>query len=112
LGKVKGGIAAPVRTRQDRVDQLIADLARPRHEAVDGRRGECRQQRTSGVRVTRGIVGYRRRAAAARRHEITHDHLTRGKIFAIEGDGPHVLIPRRQVDTPIAVRVGNRALLP
>ena len=30
----------------------------------------------------------------------------------IEGDGTHVLVARRQVDTPIAVRVSDRALHP
>ena len=42
LSVVESRVAAAVVTGQDGVDQLVADLARARHEPVDGRRRESR----------------------------------------------------------------------
>jgi hypothetical protein len=43
--------------------------------------------------------------------EITLDHLPRREILVIEGDGAHILIARRQVDTLIMAQVGDRVVL-
>src|SRR5262249_45084257 len=91
--------------------QLIADLACAPHEPVDSCRRERREKCTSRVLVARRIICDRRRAAAARRHEITHDHLTGREIVVIEGDGTHILVARGQVDAVIPLRVSDGAFL-
>ena len=109
LGIVDGGVAAAL--VDEGIDQLVADGARLGDELVDGLRREGRQQHHARGPMARRVGGDGRRAAAADgRRVVAHDHLARGEMLGVVGDGADVVVAGRQVGAPEALGVGDRAL--